>query len=423
MSVSWFGETFEIRVEGPAHGGFCVGRRDGRVVFVRHTLPGELVLARVTEDPGKSFCRADAVEVLDPSPDRMSPRCPISGPGGSGCCDFSHVTPDALRAIKSTVVREQLARIAKIDREVTVEALPGSDDGTGWRSRVRLAVDESGHAGFHRFRSSRLVTDLRCPQVVPGLYVGLGDTAWRPDSELHVVVDSTGARHVVEASAPGSGSRTARTDRGRRGAAARRAGASGPKRHRVLEGTGRPVERVGSRTFELDATGFWQAHTGAAERYSDVVRAWAGAAPGATVWDLYCGVGVFASVLADQVGEQGSVVGAEFSRQAVGDGRVALADLPQVSLYSGRVERMFDRLPPDPSVVVLDPPRSGAGRDVVGGVSSAGASTVVHIGCDPAAFARDAGLFEEAGYRLTDLRAFDAFPLTHHVEVIGLFTR
>ncbi|MGU3433333.1 class I SAM-dependent RNA methyltransferase [Actinomycetes bacterium M1A6_2h] len=421
MSVGWFGETFEIRVEGPAHGGFCVGRRDGRVVFVRHTLPGELVLARVTEDPGKSFCRADAVEVLDPSPDRIAPRCPISGPGGSGCCDFSHATPEALRAIKSTVVREQLAKIAKIDREVTVDALPGRDDGTGWRSRVRLAVDETGHAGFHRFRSSRLVTDLRCPQVVPGLYDGLDSASWRPDSELHVVVDSTGQRHVVESSA--SRGAAARTDRGRRGAVARRAGASGPRRHRVLEGTGRPVERVGTRSFELDATGFWQAHTGAADRYSEVVRHWSGAVPGDTVWDLYCGVGVFASVLADQVGPQGSVVGAEFSRNAVGDGRAALADLSQVSLYSGRVERMFDRLPPKPSVVVLDPPRSGAGRDVVAGVSSAGAGTVVHIGCDPAAFARDAGLYEEAGYRLTELRAFDAFPLTHHVEVIGLFVR
>ncbi|GGG08569.1 23S rRNA methyltransferase [Rhodococcoides trifolii] len=421
MSANWFGETFEVRVDGPAHGGFCVGRRDGRVVFVRHTLPGELVLVRVTEDPGKSFCRADAVEVLDPSPDRIPARCPISGPGASGCCDFSHVTPGALRVIKSTVVREQLAKIAQIDREVTVEALPGRDDGTQWRSRVRLAVDDTGRAGFHRFRSSRLVTDLRCPQVVPGLYDELGDASWRPDSELHVVVDSTGTRHVVESSA--AQSRTARTDRGRRGAAARRAGASGPRRHRVLEGTGRPVERVGARDWELDATGFWQAHTGAADRYSDVVRNWSGALSGATAWDLYCGVGVFASVLADQVGPHGSVVGAEFSRQAVVDGRAALDDLPQVSLYSGRVERMFDRLPSNPSVVVLDPPRSGAGRDVVAGVSAAGAGALVHIGCDPAAFARDAGLYEQAGYRLTELRAFDAFPLTHHVEVIGLFTR
>ncbi|TJZ75368.1 class I SAM-dependent RNA methyltransferase [Rhodococcus oryzae] len=422
MSESWYGRSIEVRLGNPGHGGFCVARHEGRVVFVRHGLPGELVLAEITEDRGGSFCRADAVEIVEASPARVTARCPISGPGGAGCCDFSHATPDAQRAMKSSVVGDQLRRIAGVEREVEVEELPGTGDGTGWRTRLRLAVDPAGRAGFHGYRSSQVITDLLCPQPVLGTYQGLAERDWRPGGEIQVTVDGDGARHVVEIE-PAKVSSTGRRSPGRRGATARRAAQAGPRREHVVEGSGRAVERVGGREWELSATGFWQAHRGAAQTYSAVVGEWAEAAPGSIAWDLYGGVGVFAAELAEQVGPDGEVVSVESGRGAVDDGRRALAELGQVHLRAARVEKVVAELPVPVGAVVLDPPRSGAGREVIEALAHAGPGRVIHIGCDPAAFGRDIGLYLAQGYRLEQVRAFDAFPMTHHVECLALLVR
>ncbi|QCQ90838.1 class I SAM-dependent RNA methyltransferase [Rhodococcus sp. SGAir0479] len=421
MSENWAGRRLEVVLGNPGHGGFCVARHEGRVLFVRHGLPGEKVVAVVTEDRGGSFCRADAVEILEASADRVAPLCPISGPGGGGCCDYSHATLAAQRAMKSSVVAEQLRRVAGLDMDVAVEELPGTGNGTGWRSRVRLAVDSAGRPGFHHFRSTDIETFLACPQIEPDAYSGLADRTWQPGAEVQVVLDAAGERHVVEI-APPKVSRTGRRSPGRRGATARRAAAAGSRAERVVIGSGRAVERVADRQWTLSATGFWQAHRGAAATYSSVVGEWAQASAGARVWDLYGGVGVFAATLADQVGPTGRVDSVEFSRRAAAEGAAALADLPQVHLHAARVEHALAELPA-PEVVVLDPPRAGAGRDVVAAVAAAGAERIVHIGCDPASFARDVALYREHGFRLAQVRAFDAFPLTHHLESLALLTR
>ncbi|RVW03494.1 class I SAM-dependent RNA methyltransferase [Rhodococcus spongiicola] len=421
MSVNWSGRRFEVELGKPGHGGFCVARHEGRVLFVRHGLSGERVIAEVTEDRGGSFCRADAVEILESSPDRVAALCPISGPGGAGCCDYSHATLSAQRAMKAAVVAEQLLRIAGVDVGVDVEELPGTADGTGWRTRVRLAVDADGRPGFHRFRSLDIETCLACPQIDPVAYSGLAERSWHPGAEVQVALDALGQRHVVEM-APPKVSRTGRRSPGRRGATARRAASAEVRAERVVIGSGRAVERVGEREWSLSATGFWQAHRGAASTYSAVVGEWAQASNGAAVWDLYGGVGVFAAALADQVGPLGRVDSVEFSRQAVADASAAMADLPQVHLHAARAGRALRDLPA-PEVVVLDPPRAGAGKEVVALIAAADPERIVHIGCDPASFARDISLYREHGFRLEKIRAFDAFPLTHHVESLALLTR
>ncbi|MBH0775092.1 class I SAM-dependent RNA methyltransferase [Nocardia bovistercoris] len=488
-------ETFEVELGAPGHGGFCVARHEGRVVFVRHGLPGEVVRARVTEDRGGSFCRADAVEIVAASPDRVEPRCPVSGPGGAGCCDFSFATPDAQRALKASVVAEQLRRLAGIEREVAVEAMPGAADGDGWRTRVRLAVDARGRAGVHGYRSAEVIDDLRCPQPVAGAMDGIADRLWTPGSDLVVAVDGDGVRHIVELAPAGPGADRGRgrrvesgrrtraeelseaadaasdrrdaagarrnggrrgverprggsrdgirrptgreDDRGtseygagggpgaaeeRRGAAARRAAAHAPRDEWVIAGSGRAVEFVSGRRWEVSATGFWQAHRGAAQCYSDLVADWSGLRAGDRAWDLYSGAGVLAAGMAERVGPTGAVLAVESARSAVADGHAALRDLPWLDLRADRVERWIaaNALGPAPEAVVLDPPRAGAGKEVIAALSEAGPARIVHIGCDPAAFARDLGLYLAAGYRLTELRAFDAFPATHHVECVAL---
>lgn len=417
-AMDWTGQELDLELGAVGHGGFCVARHEGRVVFVRHGLPGERVRASVTEDRGGSFCRADAVEVLAASPDRVVPPCPVAGPGGCGGCDFQHASLPAQRRLKAEVVAEQLRRLGGLRTtadDVVVEELPGGADGLGWRTRLRLAVGRDGRAGLHVHRSSVVLPLAGCPQAVPGALDGVAERTWTPGAEVAAVLDSTGAQHVVEL-VP-----VAVTDgQGRRRSPKR--GAKPRTRPRVVHGSGRAEQQAAGRDWEVLATGFWQGHTGAAEVYAHVVREWAAVHEGGTAWDLYGGVGLFASVLAGQVGTDGTVVSVESSKLATANGAAALADLSQVRFVAGTVEAELAELPRPVDVVVLDPPRNGAGRAVVEAVADAGPARIVYVACDPAALGRDVALLAAAGYELTGLRAFDAFPMTHHVECIALFT-
>src|SRR3954462_10297724 len=189
--LSWTGRELELTVGPVAHGGHCVARHEGRVVFVRHTLPGERVVVRVTEDRPPGYCRADAVRVLEASPDRVERPCPHSGPGRCGGCDWQHVDPAAQRELKAAVVREQFARLAGLEVDVTVEDLPGGP--LRWRSRARFAVDRSGAAGLRRHRSHEVVVLDDCPITVEtGARAVLGQR-WPGAGAVDVSVDSTGA--------------------------------------------------------------------------------------------------------------------------------------------------------------------------------------------------------------------------------------
>jgi tRNA/tmRNA/rRNA uracil-C5-methylase (TrmA/RlmC/RlmD family) len=382
----------------PANGGSCVAHHEGRVVFVRYALPGERVRVRVTADRG-SYWHAEVVEVIDPSADRTASLCPIAGVNGAGCCDLAFAVPEAARTLKAFVVANQLERLG--GHRWSGEAEPLSDCGpTGWRTRVRLDVDADGRPGFHRYHSDELVTDLRCAQLAPGMLEGLGEAGWPPTAQLQVVVDDDGERHVV---------RTLR--QGKRIAT------------KVVEGRYEAVQRVGERSWRVPVTAFWQAHRAAAGVYSSLVADWAQPGAGMTVWDLYGGAGVFAAALGDAVGESGRVLTVDTSRAATRTARAALADLPQVAVITDSVRRALMVQPASADVAVLDPPRSGAGRDVIDLLSAAGVPRVVHIGCEAASFARDIGLYRGRGYVVEKIRVFDAFPLTHHTECIALLTR
>ncbi|MFI6025154.1 class I SAM-dependent RNA methyltransferase [Amycolatopsis magusensis] len=385
MSEEWTGRRIELEIGSVAHGGHCVARAEGRVVFVRHGLPGERVVAEVTEDKGGSFCRADVVEVLTAAPERVEPPCPLAGPGRCGGCDWQHASPAAQRELKGAVVAEQLQRLAGLSREVEVEELPGGP--LGWRTRVRLVAGRDGRAGLRAHRSHRVIplAGNGCPITVPGALDDVLARTWRPGSEIEVTADADGQVHV--------------------------------------DSTGVAVQRAAGRDWRLDAHGFWQVHPAAADTFAAAVGEWARAPRTGRVWDLYAGVGLFASVLAEQVGPRGNVLAVESGRRAVVDGTANLVDLPQVHWRSGRVEDVLDALDPDderPDVVVLDPPRKGAGKAVVDAIAEGSPERVVYVACDPAALARDLATFAEHGYELAGLRAFDAFPMTHHVECIAL---
>ena len=385
----------------PANGGSCVAHHEGRVVFVRYALPGEKVRVRVTADRG-SYWHAEAIEVIEPSADRTASLCPIAGADGAGCCDLAFAVPEAARVLKAKVVANQLERLGGhhwSGPDTGAEPLSAAGP-TGWRTRVRLDVGSDRRPGFHRYHSDELVTDLRCAQLPAGMLDGLAEADWPPEAQLHIALDDDGRRHVV---------RTVRA--GRR------------NETKVVEGAYQAVQRVGRRSWQVPVTAFWQAHRDAARVYSSLVIDWAQPGAGRTAWDLYGGAGVFAAVLGDAVGESGRVLTIDTSRAATRAARAALLDLPQVEVITDSVRRALAVQRAGADVAVLDPPRSGAGREVVDLLAAAGVLRVVHIGCEAASFARDIGLYRGHGYVVEKIKVFDAFPLTHHTECVALLTR
>jgi tRNA/tmRNA/rRNA uracil-C5-methylase (TrmA/RlmC/RlmD family) len=434
---------------GPvAHGGHCVARHEGRVVFVRHALPGEVVLARLTggTSPSASYWRADAVEVLEPSPDRVAPPCPLAHPGGCGGCDWQHVSPAAQRGLKAAVVTEQLERLAGLSfgagpgelPPVVVEVLPGPSDGApdgapdvasglGWRTRVRFAVDDEGRPGYHPHRSHDVVPVEHCPIADPRLdALGVGRVRWRGAASIDVASPAEGDPLVVVAPAKVRPPRLAAPASVAVRDAAPPGSTAEPSELTRVHGRTWVSESVlvdgVRRSFRVTGTGFWQVHPGAPQALLDAVLEAAAPRPGERALDLYSGVGLFAAGLAARVGADGSVVAVESDRRAAADARRSLHDLPQVRFAPGRVGSVLPGLlaaGEGGDVVVLDPPRSGAGRDVVGYVARLAPRVVVYVACDPAALARDVATAAGLGYRLTALRAFDAFPMTHHVECVA----
>jgi len=390
VSVSVAGQTFEVDVGPVAHGGHCVARHEGRVVFVRHALPGERVRVTVTEGGATSkFWRADTTEVLSPSPDRVAPPCPWAGPGLCGGCDWQHANLPSQRSLKAAVVMEQLGHLARIKRDVVVEEVPGAEGGLGWRTRVNFAVDGEGRAGLRQHRSHAVVPIDWCRIAHPLVTeAGVPEASWPPESSVEVFASvATGERLVLSAGAT----------------------------------SGTVHEVAGGREFRVSGGGFWQVHPGAAEMLLEAVLTGLDPRPGESALDLYSGVGLFAAALAERLGRGGRITAVESDATALGDARHNLADFPTVRLERGRVDHVLRRLRlRRADLVVLDPPRSGAGRTVVELLSRVQARRIAYVACDPAALARDLRYFGARGYELVDLRAFDMFPMTQHVECVAV---
>ncbi len=406
----WLGRTIELDVTNIAHGGVSVARHDGRVVFVADAIPGERVLARVSSDSKKSFWRAETVEVLEASPHRQPhvwdaaalDRDPVDRAGGA---EFGHIELAHQRELKRQVITDSLARMARIERDVTVEVVPGDDDraGTGWRTRVRLHVDETGRPGPFAARSHR---------VIPVTSLPLATAELEASAPLGERFDGYESVDVLNPSTGGV---------------------------RLIVGNQKPsviTERVGEREFRLADSGFWQVHRGAAATLTEAVQSAIDPElfdPHAANLDLYGGVGLLAAAVADRFGPSTRITSVESDATATDFAAENLSEWLGARAETGRVERWVAALAASagPSererlaraTVVLDPPRAGAGRDVVEAVARLKPAQVVYVACDPVAFARDTALFADLGYHLGGLRAFDLFPHTHHVEAVGTFTR
>jgi tRNA/tmRNA/rRNA uracil-C5-methylase (TrmA/RlmC/RlmD family) len=462
------GDVIELDTGEAVHGGWCVARPDadqpagsGGVIFVRHALPGERVRALVTQTTSK-FARADAIEILAASPDRVRPPCPLARPGRCGGCDWQHASLPAQRELKAMVIRQQLRRLAGLDREVTVEEMPGDSGGLGWRTRVAFGVRPDGALGLRKHRSHELIEVARCPIAHPAVTAaGITRQRW------------PGARGVEVAVAPGSGARaviiTGAAGRQQPERIAAESVLSGQRGGRLvaLKGRGYLTQHAAGRDWRVSAGTFWQGHPGAADTLAAAVLAALRPRPGDVALDLYCGAGLFAGVLAEAVGPSGKVIGIEADAGAVRDARHNLRGTRWAQVHRGDAAAVLgSHGPSGASLAVLDPPRTGLARPVIEALSGSpgagpepavspgqaavppgqvtvppgqaavppgqaavppgqvtGLRRIAYVSCDPATLARDIARFSAAGWKLEALRAFDAFPMTHHVECLATLTR
>ncbi|MEW2139608.1 class I SAM-dependent RNA methyltransferase [Streptomyces sp. NPDC005409] len=427
---SLVGEEYEVEVGPVAHGGHCIARtEDGRVLFVRHTLPGEKVVAKVTEgDADSRYLRADAITVLEASKDRVPAPCPYAGPGKCGGCDWQHAKPGAQRRLKGEVVAEQLKRLAGLTPEEagwdgTVMPAEGDKLPAGevpqWRTRVQFAIDEDGIAGLRKHRSHEIEPIDHCMIAAPGVSeLGIEKQDWPQMATVEAIAATgSGDRQVVLTPRPGGRLPLVELDKP---VSVLRVEEKDGGVHRVH---GRPFvrERADGRTYRVGMGGFWQVHPQAADTLIKAVMQGLMPRKGEMALDLYCGVGIFAGALAERLGDTGAVLGIESTKRAVEDARHNLEDFPRVRIEQGKVEQILPKTGiTECDLVVLDPPRAGAGKQTVRHIAGLSARRIAYVACDPAALARDLGYFKENGYKVRTLRVFDLFPMTHHVECVAI---
>ncbi|MFM6968709.1 MAG: class I SAM-dependent RNA methyltransferase [Microbacteriaceae bacterium] len=412
----WLGHDVELTPTGIAHGGYSVARLDGRVVFVSDAIPGETVIARVTDDSKSSFWWADTVSVVNPSEHRVPhiwheadvSREPERRVGGA---DFGHIALAHQRELKKDVLRDALVRFGKVDPATVslllgkVEALPGDDtlNGLGWRTRVRLHTDDRGHVGPRARKSHDVIRVSSLPLATTGV------------NEIAPLSDEYGNIGSVDVLSPSIGD------------------------PRLIVGNQKPTvirEKVGNREFRVDDNGFWQVHREAPVALSSAIRdAIDPDRFDATAYnlDLYGGVGLFAAVLADLGGSSTRVTSVEANDRATEHAGENLAEWVGAMAETAKVDRWLssldrratpvERTRLEAATVVLDPPRTGAGREVMSHLARLAPAQLVYVACDPVALARDVAFASAAGYRLSKITALDMFPHTHHVEAVATLVR
>jgi tRNA/tmRNA/rRNA uracil-C5-methylase (TrmA/RlmC/RlmD family) len=380
------GQIIRVTIEKVAHGGHFIARYEGAVIFVRHGLPGEVVDVAITS-VGSSFNRGDVVAVIEPSPDRVEAPCRYANRNGCGGCDFQHVEISAQRKLKEDVITEQFARIARMDVRVSVEEVSPP---LGWRTQTTIGSDKEGRAGFYASRTNTIMAIDDCLVLHPSIdYPKIQSQSWEPGARIQVSASTNGSSRVVVGD--------------------------------VIQGEQIQIFTVNGMSYQVSPDSFWQSNVNAPKVLADCVIEFAHIRTGDHVLDLYGGVGLFALQLHDAIGADGRIDLVEGSKSATADAGVNFTGKENVKIHTGDVEKILPRFS-RADVVILDPPRDGAKKNVIASLVECKPRAIVYVACDPAALARDSALLRDANYTLEKIRAFDLFPMTHHIECVALFT-
>lgn len=392
----------ELQVFAFAAGGDGLARGDdGKVVFVSGVLPGERILAELTETR-RDFARGEVLKVLDTAKERVKPPCPHVEQGCGGC-DWQHVGPSVQPGFKVAIVADALRRLGGIDDAVIVEGTVL--DAMGYRTTVRLAGAGEGRPGYRRAHSHDLVPVDHCLVAHPLLDELIHEADFGLAKEITLRCGARTGERLIVANPTTEGLQVPPD-----------VVVVGLKELKA----GRRVwihEELAGRRWRFSARSFFQDRPDGAEALIEAVRAGVGV-PGegrGRLVDLFGGVGLFAGTVDE--GWQCELV--EWSASSVADARVNLADrnvrIHKLNVTSWR--------PSPADVVVVDPPRTGLKAPGVKAIAATGATRVVLVSCDPAALARDSALLKTSGYALERVTVIDLFPQTSHVETVAVFQK
>lgn len=403
--------TYDVNLTVLAYGGEAMGRLpDGRAVFVPFALPGEIARVRLVEER-KGFARAELVEVLAPSPERIEPRCRHFGHCGG--CHYQHLPYQAQLRVKTTVLQDQLERIGKL-ANIPIQPAVASPDPFYYRNSVQFHLTSEGKLGFHRMRSQEVMEIQECHLPEETLNIVWPQLEFDPLDDLDRIGLRAGSDDV-QLILESSDLQTPELSVEELTLSAVHLSPAGPL---VLAGSDHVIIEVLDRPFRVSAGSFFQVNTAMAGAMVRHVLDHLNLEPGITVLDVYCGVGLFSAFLAPLAGQ---LVGVESAASACDDFVENLDEFENVALYEGAAEEVLPVLDLRPDVVLVDPPRGGLEPLALDGLLAMKSPRLVYISCDPATLARDAGRLVAGGYRLQQITPFDLFPQTYHIESISFW--
>ncbi len=420
------GNCLDLTLDAIAHGGEAIGHHTGKTVFVPYAIPGERVRVEIVEEKAR-WARGRLVEVLVSSSDRIAPPCPYFGPGQCGGCQWQHIAYPRQAELKQAIVADQLRRLGRISdppvADIVALADPAAPEDAprflayGYRNHVQFALTSDGQTGFRRTASHDVLPVARClllHDLLDELHSAL-ELADFPLQEISLRAGiNTGETLILlvgvteeqpELELNLSAAVALRTSRGLQ----------------PLIGHPWLTEEVLGRRYRVSAESFFQVNTVGAAALVELVTAYADVRPGDVVLDAYCGVGLFSLPLADRAGK---LIGVEEAPSACDDFAFNARDLDNVELHEGPVEAVLPALQTAGQhidVAVMDPPRAGAGQEVITQLAALAPRRIVYVSCDPATLARDAVHLSQAGFHLVETQPVDLFPQTFHVETIALW--
>ena len=384
------GDIVTLNIGKIVHGGHFIARHNNQVVFVRHGISGEISNVKITSINSK-LAFGDAIEILKKSKDRVKSPCKYSKPGGCGGCDFQHISPEIQKNLKKIIIQDQFNRIAKIDinpEVISTEPLTGLN----WRSRLDLAISNNGKTGLYSHRSNEIIEIDECLIAVEQINKSkVFSKYWNTSDRLSISVSSENELNVNQAG-------------------------------KNILGSDELKEVVDDNTYTISAKSFWQSHKNAPRLLLQQVRKYAKIKLGDRICDLYGGAGLFTAPMAKLTGEAGEVHLIERDNDCIKDAKKMFKTKKNIIIHHGKVEQKLGKIK-NIDIIILDPPRNGAGKQVIHQIIDKKPKSIVYVSCDPTSLARDTKILIDNNYTLSNVLGLDLFPMTHHIECIASFIK
>jgi len=381
----------ELVVDHMAPKGDAVGPLGGKKGFASRTIPGERLEVRIRRHR-REWIAVDVLQILEPSPDRVEPRCPLF----SQCsgCQLQHIAYPRQLELKHGIVVQQLREHGAFEDPPVPDPVP-AEDPWYYRNHGRFTVVD-GELGFVRHFRREFLAVPHCYIMEPGI----NEVLETLQGKLHETTQCN-----VRVGRP-------------EGSIMIQPRLSLPEA--PPSGQAKLTEELLGHRFQVSAAAFFQVNRAQAERLIELVRERVDTGPQGVVVDAYGGVGTFAVLLAPHVG---TVISIEESGPAVQDARINAEGIDNVELMLGKTELILGTLPGPVDAIVLDPPRSGCQPTALQAVIEHGPRRVVYVSCDPETLARDLRILVDAGYELLEVQPVDMFPQTHHIECVATLQR